>query len=71
MNDEFQSICMEVAMCVVPPNNYLEGLRKTTNIAVRIAGVPAKILTKNLQNKILEHTARQTFSFLLGHNLIN
>jgi hypothetical protein len=62
---------MEVAMCEIPPNNYLEGLRKTTKIAVRIAGVPAKILTKNFQNAILEHTARQTFSFLLGQNLIN
>jgi hypothetical protein len=61
MNDVFQRICMEVAMCELLPNNNLEGPRKTTKIAVRIAGVPAKILTKNLRNAILEHTSRQTF----------
>jgi hypothetical protein len=38
----------------VLPRNFLLGLRKTTKISVRIAGVPAEIRTDYLPNTKLE-----------------
>jgi hypothetical protein len=70
MSNELKRILNEAAIVAYAcyyRSICLEGLKKTAESSIRLAGVPAEIRTKHLQNTNLEHYLR---AYLLVKNII-